>query len=1343
MTCITWRHVAAALASWTFGTTAVLGAPIFTQAGDASFRNITATGGALSGVDVSSALVHLNGASSTLAVIGQQATSAVPMSLASQPNGWLQLDGNGLVPAAALPAITNSVDPVARSTAAAASAAASAALPESLLGQPNGVAPLDGSGLVPLATLPSSVTNPVDATARATANAAIPSSQRGAASGVAPLDGNSLVPVTNINPASSATDAVARAAANAAQTTATAAIPASQKGAASGVASLTSSSLIPTAQIDPTSIATDPTARSTASAAQTTAASAQATANAAIPSSQKGAASGVAALDSNTYVPVANINPASVATDSTARAAASAATAIANAAIPSSTLGQANGPAQLSSASLLSPAILPLGSNAAFGAMKGDGSTISCSAGVCSALGTGSVSLATSTKAGTVPSVNAPGGAPLLDSSGTLSGQLAAANAQAVARALAAQRNDVVYAADYGVACNDQTLGDVAVASNGSTITLTSNSYQFNQNDVGSNVVGGYQNGALTGVTIASVSNGVATISSSITDNEPAGTGTVRIWHDDTADLQKAFNYATSALRLGGTRLELPGGQCDLSAEIDVSATRSLSVIGQGEQATDLNWIGATNGLLINMTNGASVTLGDFMVSKTDGANGYGTNDTTTAERFVGTAIALGSSNAQEGEVSIGNVAIYPGGPVNTNAGTFQKNPSAQNDGWNQSLHLFNIGRARVDHVIISMPGSLAAGSLSDAPAPSLYNSGVAVAGTYSAALPFGVAAGIVLDGVNSGANGGNYAIDNSFSNIDTAGGNVSFDASHFQGIYISDSKLTYAMYGFRSDGSLPFDTGITNTSFAPLENWTQGGSINELVTMAGCYTFSYLADAYLNGDSFNTLVGNVFWTGGSPAGSWEAVWFRNTNNDSFDGNNVLGTGWHMSAPAATATFASGATAIPVSSTAYVSSGNELYDITTPGATPLPFLISNPPYSGNTIALSQATAAASSTATDTIIQAPFIGVAGAASAGATSFSVGSTAHLFHGMILVDYSNAAVFPMVDNAAFKSWATVQSLSGTTVTVDNGHALQAAMAAGDVIEAFTPDYGEIASWDGSSGGNYPHVASSNTFSNIEGPALANAVKTGNSSGTGNSIAESVGGLPGVLDPNWGFGAGAVSSNYFGNAINGGAIEDDGNRNVRFVKNLGCGDIYDTCVLTQMNTGTLQFSAGGAASYGGGAGGATDSVSFAAPNLYAAGTVSNYYNSQGTSAGHLNQTFNVQGYFGSGTLSTNGITASAGNLGPLQTGTVHLRATISCINGSSYASWTVTGIWGGSPFASLASTFAATADPGTTIPSGWTMTAAALDGSPTTSGYPELVLGGAPGNTDCSGHVEELNIQ
>ena len=90
--------------------------PLFTKAGDGQFRNLTATGGAITGVDVSGAIVQQNGGAETLATLAAQ---IVPLSAANQPNGWAQLDAAGTLSQALVAAAWTGA--VQRSIAARAS----------------------------------------------------------------------------------------------------------------------------------------------------------------------------------------------------------------------------------------------------------------------------------------------------------------------------------------------------------------------------------------------------------------------------------------------------------------------------------------------------------------------------------------------------------------------------------------------------------------------------------------------------------------------------------------------------------------------------------------------------------------------------------------------------------------------------------------------------------------------------------------------------------------------------------------------------------------------------------------------------------------------------------------------------------------------------------------------------------------------------------------------------------------------------------------------------------------------------------------------------------------------
>ena len=396
-------------------------------------------------------------------------------------------------------------------------------------------------------------------------------------------------------------------------------------------------------------------------------------------------------------------------------------------------------------------------------------------------------------------------------------------------RSLSAHFADIVDAADYGMKCDFQTLTDLT-ATQGSVV-VSSASYTFTQADVGRTFAGGYQLGQTAG-TIASVNqNGSANLSVAATATQSGG-GYANVWSDDTAAFKTAVGVATT--RLGGADLVLPGGQCRLSGEIDVADSTSLRIRGAGNQATNLMWASQTNGLIVTETNQASLTIGDFMISKFSGTNG--------ATTFIGTALSVGGAANATGENKIGDITIQG------------SSPAGQIDGWNQGLVENNLAHAYTANVSVLQPGPVVPASGTPSP--------LTPTAAEPAANGFGVAADVVLEGT-----GGGYYIDCSIDGLTTTGGAVSLDAASIQGAYITNTKLTYANFGLRVDSA--------NTT-------------SELINFSNSYVISNLLDVYLNGVGDSQLTGNMFWPN-APSAAWAGVWLRNTNSDEVTGNGFLG----------------------------------------------------------------------------------------------------------------------------------------------------------------------------------------------------------------------------------------------------------------------------------------------------------------------------------------------------------------------------------------------------------------------------------------------------------------------
>ncbi len=882
-------------------------------------------------------------ARSSAATAATLAAAAVPAASGNLASGYAKLDTNALLPLTLFPTNAPGVDATARTAAAAAQSTAAAALPAAQKAVPNGVASLGPGGLVPVGQIdPASVAT--DSTARASAAAAalsaaaaIPSAQKGVGSGVATLTTNGLVPTTQIDPASVATDSTARSSASSAASLAGAAIPSSTLGQNNGPAKLSSTGLLPTTNIDPASVATDPTARTAAAAAQSTATTASNTAGAAIPSTAKAAPSGVASLDSNGLVPVGQIssssvatdptarsaaaaaasvagsavptstanaangyakldgsalvptgliNPASSATDSTARAAATSAQTLAAAAVPSSSLGLANGPAKLDGTGHLPATAAPAltgdvtstaGSTATTLASSGvtagtclkptvdaKGRATGCSSLAPADLPAGSTTQAGALQLGTGGGQAAAGNdtritnAAQLDGSGTISQvPVLASGLGAVQRALSARADDVVNGADYGMACNYQVISDVSTTSGSSTITSTNHVFV-----PGENVLGAYGIGSLS-TTVASVSNGGKT--AVLNANAPAtGSGeTVTAYSDDTAALNRTIAVYQS--RSFGARIQLPRGGCATTGNITINYSTHLDFAGMGDGATTIILTANNNLFQFTGSNLAALSAHDFAIARTGGSE--------AANTFNDIAIKINPLNDATntaGQAILANITVEG------------QNSTDSHTGWAGGVWLHSMSRPVLYNVNVINGGAYSGNSATlIQPYPTPQSPTTAM----PTQLAFGSCSDIMIDGDTSGSPENDPAIMSSGTNGGCAGVDVGTDV---QGLYGFGNTLVYSDYGLR----------LASTSgFYQLGLWA-GGQFNNVIS-----------GVYANGVNGVTLTGNYF-INQFPAPSYQAVWFRNSNQNTIGNNIFYGVsnttvdGQAGSAPKATAAIA-------------------------------------------------------------------------------------------------------------------------------------------------------------------------------------------------------------------------------------------------------------------------------------------------------------------------------------------------------------------------------------------------------------------------------------------------------
>ena len=881
-----------------------------------------------------------------------------------------------------------------------------------------------------------------------------------------------------------------------------------------------------------------------------------------------------------------------------------------------------------------------------------------------------------------------------------ISAQKAQGALDSTARALSAVFDDTIQGANNGMRCNYQIYGDVTSTANSPVVSIPDG--HFTQADVGDTVQGGYNFGGIN-TTIISVQSATSITLNVNVPTSITSAGTLSIFTDDTAALRATVAAYTSAGPKGAD-VVLPSGTCVIGGEIDVPASTNLRFRGSG--ATHLLWDALTNGIVIKESNGANVTVADLTISKLPGTNGSGSN-------LQETALWVGSLNSLVGENNITNILIYGA------------TGSGQADGWSDGLVEANLARASTTHISVTQPFGVPSSvngvrtPIAGVPTPSSL-------GSMPASLGFGVGSDVVEEGINN-----TYAIDNSFADIVTTGGNEGFEAGAYQGIFGTKLKLEDTHFGLRADGTLSTaGCGITSSFVGTCTN---GSGTDELLQLSSSYAIADISDVYTNGSSYLNLAGNTFWSFGAATGAWTAVWSRDQNNDMVTGNGIEGNSIQAGQASLQTGATSGASTLSAANATGVAGGQQIVDATTPGSLPVGEALSSrsygvPPF---TLSLTAPTSAAIPT-TDTLVAANAAQIATGGTT--TSVTVANGASFLPGAVLIDYTQAGL-----NTPSAYTRFVKSVSGNVVTPTIPWTT--APAAGDAIISYAGDFGVVFEWD--SGGAYPHTAIGNNAANLDGPIVA-AGPLNTTAGFGNNTTgvTAIGNVTSIPNNNFipmVLDAGYVNGGYMGNLFDfnytlnqGGAnVEEDASGNYQYKHGIFIGDPLDAGSFSVYGTGfTPSFTV-------------SQSGAVAVPGTLTAGTSAAAVSSVYTVPGHTTRSFDEQVFSSAGVLTTDGNPASTANLGPLQTGLTRFKGDVTCWNGSTYAVWNFDGLWGGSPYANVAGHFSATSGDNSTIPSGWTLAASALDGATAGQGYPEVTLSGAPAQTDCTARLLETNIQ
>ena len=421
---------------------------------------------------------------------------------------------------------------------------------------------------------------------------------------------------------------------------------------------------------------------------------------------------------------------------------------------------------------------------------------------------------------------NTPNGPLQLDAAGTASAALVKATSGATARTVAAERSDVIYAADYGLQANLSTVGNLTFASGG--FTVSSSSYTFTQADVGKLVIGAYQSAVYPAGysfrTITSVAAGVATVNVAWGTASIAGT-TMQI--ASPGDAPFAAMMAQEALYQMPPCIVLPAGQMVFANAIDISPATNFCMRGQGTQITSFDFAGATDGIVIAPTSTApQISVSDFTVQKLTGAN-LGT-------RLVGRGLYIGSTAGTLPVTTVRDISVNS---VYTADGWYT-NFEFENPANMHAMHLRSVGTATKDEVAADVvyPGSTNT--------------------TWGPTAVAGRGTSFYIHGSNTF-----YATDSTFENLISLDNNQSVDLANYQGMKFLGCHFINGWWGFREMPGYNNDTD---------EDLTIMGSL--IQAYDGPMTFNQSTQTEIVGDTVwgygnSTTAGVPNWTGLSISG--------------------------------------------------------------------------------------------------------------------------------------------------------------------------------------------------------------------------------------------------------------------------------------------------------------------------------------------------------------------------------------------------------------------------------------------------------------------------------------------